>query len=111
MQRHVFNAHYLAYADDACNAWFRSVFGEQYLNQDIDFVVKRADITWHGSAGFDDLIAIDVAVRRWGTTSFAIGFDGSVAGDPVFEAVITYVYIDEDGQARPVPESLRTALG
>jgi acyl-CoA thioesterase FadM len=31
MQGHAFNAHYLAYVDDACNAWFRQVLGAGYL--------------------------------------------------------------------------------
>ena len=49
MQRHVFNAHYLAYVDDACDAWLRSALGDDYLTSGaLDIVLKRADITWHG---------------------------------------------------------------
>lgn len=112
MQKHVFNAHYLSYADDACNAWFRQELGEGYYNGDFDFVVKRAELTWHGSATFDDLLAIDVTVRRWGNTSFDVGFDGSVDGQPVFGAVLTYVFIDRGTrEPTPVPAKFRAALG
>lgn len=113
MQKHVFNAHYLSYADDACNAWFREELGESYYDDgDLDFVVKRAELTWHGSATFDDLLVIEVAVRRWGQTSFDIGFDGSVDGQPVFGAVITYVSIAPGTmEPTPVPSKLRATLG
>ena len=63
MQRHVFNAHYLAYIDDAVDVWFRSALGDDYI-QTLDMVLKRVDITWAGAAGFGDVLAIDVAARR-----------------------------------------------
>jgi YbgC/YbaW family acyl-CoA thioester hydrolase len=110
MQRHVFNAHYLAYVDDACDTWFRSVLGD-YEPLGFDMVLKRADITWQGGATFGDVLAIDVAVRRWGTTSFDVGFEGSVGERPVFSAVVTYVSVTP-GTTTPaaVPDSVRAAL-
>ncbi|HYZ98461.1 MAG TPA: acyl-CoA thioesterase, partial [Acidimicrobiales bacterium] len=85
MQRHVFNAHYLAYIDDAFDCWLRSRLGQEY-ESGFDMVLKRADITWDGGASFGDVLAIDVAVRRWGTSSFDIGYEGSVEERPVFNA-------------------------
>jgi YbgC/YbaW family acyl-CoA thioester hydrolase len=110
MQRHVFNAHYLAYIDDACDTWFRSVLGD-YEASGFDMVLKRVDITWHGGATFGDVLAIDVAVGRWGTTSFDIAFEGSVGERPVFSAVVTYVSV-APGTTQPaaVPEAVRSAL-
>jgi acyl-CoA thioester hydrolase len=112
MQRHVFNSHYLTYADEAFNAWCRSALGEDYYDAGaIDMVLKRADITWHGGAGFGDVVAVDVAARRWGTTSFDIGFEGSVGERPVFSAVVTYVSVTPGTtQPLPVPEAVRSAL-
>jgi YbgC/YbaW family acyl-CoA thioester hydrolase len=110
MQRHVFNAHYLAYVDDACDTWFRSVFGD-YESVGFDMVLKRADITWQGGATLGDVLAIDVAVRRWGRSSFDVGFEGSVGERPVFSAVVTYVSVTP-GTTTPVavPDSVRAAL-
>lgn len=112
MQRHVFNAHYLAYVDDACDAWLRAALGDDYLGSGaLDVVLKRADITWHGAAGHGDVLAIDVAVRRWGRTSFDVGFEGSVGERPVFSAVVTYVSVAPGTtEPTPVPEALRSAL-
>ena len=110
MQRHVFNAHYLAYVDDAADAWFRSALGDSYTDQ-LDMVLKRAELTWHGSATFGDVLAIDVATRRWGNTSFDVGFAGSVGERPVFEAVITYISVAPGTvDPAPVPEAVRVAL-
>jgi acyl-CoA thioester hydrolase len=118
MQEVVFNAHYLTYVDEAFDAWFRAVLGEQYTDADggFDMVVKRAELTWHGSATFGDVLAIDVAVRRWGNTSFDVAYQGAVGEQPVFEAVLTYVTVrpGEGGSGPrpvPVPDHVRAALG
>jgi acyl-CoA thioester hydrolase len=112
MQQHVFNAHYLTYVDEAFDAWCRAALGEDYYAAGaIDMVLKRADITWHGRAGFGDVLAVDVGTRRWGRTSFDIGFEGSVGERPVFSAVVTYVSVAPGTtQPVPVPETVRSAL-
>jgi acyl-CoA thioester hydrolase len=111
MQRHVFNAHYLAYIDDALDQWLRTVLDPEYESV-FDIVVKRADLTWSGGAGFGDTLAIDVAVRRWGTTSFDVGFEGSVDERPIFDATLTYISVEPGATTpTPVPERVRTALG
>jgi len=112
MQRHAFNAHYLTYVDEACDGWFRAVLGEDYHTSGaVDVVLKRADLTWHGSARFGDVLAIDVGARRWGRTSFDIGFEGSVGNQPVFTAVVTYVAVNPGTtEPTPVPEAVRSAL-
>jgi YbgC/YbaW family acyl-CoA thioester hydrolase len=110
MQRHVFNAHYLAYIDDAFDCWLRSRLGQEY-ESGFDMVLKRADITWDGGASFGDVLAIDVAVRRWGTSSFDIGYEGSVEERPVFNATVTYVSVAPGTtDPTPVPEGVRAAL-
>jgi acyl-CoA thioester hydrolase len=111
MQRHVFNAHYLAYIDDALDRWLRTVLDPEYESV-FDIVVKRADLTWSGGAGFGDTLAIDVAVRRWGRTSFDVGFEGSVGERPIFDATLTYISVDPGTTTpTPVPERVRAALG
>jgi acyl-CoA thioester hydrolase len=132
MQKHVFNAHYATYVDDSSDTWFRQAIGTDYGNNlhdsgdgvaaaqgaragsggGFDVVLKRMEITWHGAATWGDLLAVDVEVRRWGTTSFDLGFEGSVDDSPVFSALVTYVSVDE-GSTRPVPipDFVRSALG
>ena len=110
MQGVVFNAHYLAYCDDACDSWFREVF-DNFEEQGWDFMLKKAELTWQGAARLRDVLDIDVGVRRWGTTSFDIGFTGSVGERPVFEGVITYVCVKPGTvEPMPVPDDARARL-
>jgi acyl-CoA thioester hydrolase len=110
MQGVVFNAHYLAYCDDACDSWFRETFG-RFEDLGFDFMLKKAEITWHGAARLGDDLAITLGIRRWGSTSFVVGFDGSVGERPVFEALITYVSVRPGTvEPSPVPEQVRQAL-
>jgi acyl-CoA thioester hydrolase len=109
LQGVVFNAHYLAYCDDACDTWMRRVAGG-VGDGSWDCMVKRAEITWLGSAGLGDVLAIDVGVSRFGNSSFDVAFDGRVDGRPVFTAILTYVAV-RFGTSEPitVPERFREA--
>jgi acyl-CoA thioester hydrolase len=90
MQQVVFNAHYLAYCDDAMETWFRTL-ELRAVEDEWDFMLKKATIEWDGTAGVHDMLDIEVGVSRWGTTSFDVGFQAMVGERPVFRATITYV--------------------
>lgn len=111
MQRVVFNANFLAYCDDAADVWFRMV-GAGLENDWWDVMVKKATVTWSGAARVHDEIAIVVAVDRWGTSSFDVRFDGTVDGNPVFEAILTYVAVRTGTtETVPVPDEFRASAG
>jgi acyl-CoA thioester hydrolase len=75
-------------------------------------VVKRAELTWASGARNGELLAIDVAVSRFGRTSFDVGFAGSVGERPIFEAVLTYIAVEPGTLTpTPVPDHVRAALG
>jgi YbgC/YbaW family acyl-CoA thioester hydrolase len=111
MQRVVFNSHYLAYCDDAVENWLKHL-GVKVADFGWDFMLKRATIEWQGSATVNDRLDIDVAIDRWGKTSFDVGFTGAVGEEPVFTCTITYVGV-ELGTLNPVPPppALRARLG
>jgi acyl-CoA thioester hydrolase len=90
MQRVVFNAHYLAYCDDAVEHWL-SLLGVNVFDHGWDFMLKKAVLEWDGAATVHDILEIEVGVTRWGNTSFDVGFKGAVGGRPVFSTTITYV--------------------
>src|SRR5436309_6295276 len=92
MQGVVFNAHYLAYCDDACDSWMRALFGT-FEDAGWDFMLKRAEIVWDGATRLGETLDIAVTTSRIGTTSFDVGFAGSVGDRPVFTATITYVSV------------------
>lgn len=110
-QQVVFNAHYLAWCDEAMERWFRHT-GMRLSETGWDFMLKRAEIEWQGSATTAEDVDIDVAVVRWGRTSFDVGFRGDVAGRPVFTARITYVGVRfGTKETQPPPATVRAALG
>lgn len=111
MQRVVFNAHFLAYCDDAADVWFRQI-GAGLEDDWWEVMVKKATITWSGAARVHDDLAIAVSVVRWGTSSFDVRFDGTVDGAPVFEAILTYVAVRTGtSETVRVPDDFRAAAG
>ena len=108
MQGVVFNAHYLAYADDAVAHWFRS----RSISFDLfDFMVKKATLTWSGGSTFGDVIDLDCSVSRWGRSSFDVVVRGTVGGTERVEIVLVYESVTP-GTHTPclIPDHARTAL-
>lgn len=111
MQQVVFNAHYLAYCDDAVERWLASL-GLNVFDHGWDFMLKKAVVEWSGSATVHDVLDIAVGVRRWGTTSFDVGFAGTVGDRPVFDCTITYVGVRAGTrETMPPPAEVRAKLG
>jgi acyl-CoA thioester hydrolase len=114
MQRVVFNAHYFAYCDDAVDTWFRAVLapaGGSFEDIGFDFMLKRAELTWHAPLVFGETAVLDCSVSRWGNTSFDVTVVGAADGGARFDAVITYVStVPHQNRPRPVPASVRAAL-
>jgi acyl-CoA thioester hydrolase len=106
----VFNAHYLAYCDDASDSWLRSALG-QFEDLGWEVMVVKAVVEWQGRAGIADVLDIGVGVTRWGSTSFDMAFVGRVGDRDVFTATITYVGV-RPGTSEPIPPPsvVRTAL-
>jgi len=107
----VFNAHYLAYCDDAVETWVRAR-GIRSAAHGWDFMLKKASIEWQGPATTAETVDITVAVARWGNTSFDVALAGSVGERPVFTCTITYVGVVEGTtEIMPPPAEVRAALG
>ena len=71
----VYNANYMVYIDEATEVWVRSVSpGGDYRELNWEWQVVRAVLEWHDSARDADIVTVDVAVVRYGKTSFDFGF-------------------------------------
>ena len=111
MQRVVFNAHYLAYCDDAVENWLRHL-GIVVTAVGWDFMLKKAVIEWDGVATVHDDLDISVEIARWGNTSFDVLFTGRVGDAPIFRCTITYVGVRAGTrETMPPPEHIRILLG
>lgn len=108
----VFNAHYMAYIDDAVDCWVRALHAEFEASLGWEITVKRSEITWNGPARFGETLTLELTVCRWGNTSFDVATSGHVEGRAVIGAVTTYVVVDHaEFRPMPVPADLRVHLG
>jgi acyl-CoA thioester hydrolase len=96
-QHVVFNARYGDYIDLAITEFLKAALPDRDTTDgSFEMQVVRQVIEWAGPARFDDVIAIEVAVTRFGTTSFTVGFDLHRPGEPtIVTAECTYVVIDK----------------
>jgi YbgC/YbaW family acyl-CoA thioester hydrolase len=110
MQRVVFNAHYLAYCDDAVESWLQAR-GVNVLDYGWDFMLKKATVEWQGTATVHEVLDIEVGVERWGSTSLDVAFAGRVGERPVFKCLITYVGVNAGTREKaPAPAEIRALL-
>ena len=111
MQGVAFNAHYLAWCDDALEVWFDEL-DLRTAGLGWDCMVVKAVVEWSAAARAGDHVDIDVAVTRWGTTSLDVGFTGTIGERALFRATVTYVGV-EPGTTTPLPPpaEVRSRLG
>ena len=110
MQGVVFNAHYLAYIDDAMDRWLRTL-GTNFEQHGWDLMVVKAVLEWKGAATIGDDLDIALGVTRWGNTSFDVGAAGSVGERAVFVATLTYVGVKwGTKETMPAPPAVRQLL-
>ena len=114
IQKIVFNAHYLTYADCAMTEYWRALAlpyetGMQALGGEV--YLKKASVEYHASARLDDLLDVGMRCARVGTTSLV--FEASMfAGDRLLVTVeLVYVFADPATQTkRAVPPALRAMI-
>lgn len=108
----VFNANYLAYADEAVDHLWRRL-GLSYadlLERGLDTSVVASELQWSSPARWGEVVDVDGEVERVGRTSFVTVLTISV-GDRVCCTVrTTYVMTDLERNPTPVPDELRTLL-
>ena len=107
----VFNSHYLAYVDDAMETWLRPIRA-QSQRLEWDMMLRKCTIEWHTPVGTGDRLDIDVAVSRWGRSSWDLDYVGRRQGRLVFTARVAYVSV-EPGTGVPMetPREIRDFMG
>lgn len=110
MQHVVHNSVYLRWCDDLADGYFRDLAAGLEAGT-LDVMVKAASITWSAPARSRDEVDIDMVVSRVGNTSFDVTSRGSRAGEPLFDAVMTYVCVRPGTvETMPVPDEIRDAV-
>ena len=105
----VFNAHYLAYADEAVTHVLArlGVPYEELLARGLDTSVVATELQWSSPARWGDVVDVDGQVERVGRTSFLVAMTISVGERLCCRVRTTYVLMDAERTPVPVPEDVR----
>ena len=107
----VYNAHYLAYMDDALENW---LLGIRQLRAKLgwEMMLRRCTIDFLGSVTDGDLLDIDLAIRHWGRTSWTLGYRGTHEGRLVFTGEVLYVSVHAPEYTKmKTPAEIRAYMG
>lgn len=114
LQGVVFNAHYLAYADDAITELWRAAVDGGYqamVAEGVDMVVAEARIRFLEPARFDDEIDVEASVVRLGTTGMTTVLRMLRTESLLVEVEMRHVFVHADGSGkRPIPGFVRRGL-
>jgi YbgC/YbaW family acyl-CoA thioester hydrolase len=114
MQKIVFNAHYLTYADTAFGDYWRALglpYEEAMHRLGGDVYLKKASVQYNRSAQYDDRLDIALRCARIGTSS--MNFEcGIFRGAELLVSIdLVYVFADPVTQtSKPVPPALRQVM-
>jgi YbgC/YbaW family acyl-CoA thioester hydrolase len=114
MQKIVFNAHYLMYADTAVADYWRALalpYEEAMHQLGGDLYVKKATVEFNASARMDDRLDVGLKCGRIGNSSIAFTAAIFRGEELLVTCELIYVFADPATQtSRPVPALLREIL-
>ena len=115
LQRVVFNGHYLLYFDVAFTEYWRATGLPNPLEQQAagnELFVRKAQIEYHGSAGFDDELDIGVRCAKLGRSSMTISLAIFRGEDRLIDGELIYVYANTlEKKSMPIPSAWREYIG
>ena len=117
MQKVVFNGHYLTYIDTAVAEYWREIglpYPDGYVDRyGYDLYLRKAAVEYHGSARYDETLAVLCRVGRLGRSSMDFRFEiwreaPGASAATLIQADLVYVNVDvATGKPAPLPEDLR----
>jgi len=110
----VFNGHYLTYFDVGVTEYYRAIgkpYPDAILAEGSDLYAKKAEIEYHVSAEYDDVIDVCVRVSRIGRSSFEFTIELYRASELLVTGSLIYVNADPaTRKSAPLAESLTSAF-
>jgi acyl-CoA thioester hydrolase len=110
----VFNGHYLTYFDVGVTEYYRAIgkpYPDAILAEGSDLYAKKAEIEYHASAAYDDIIDVCVRVSRIGRSSFEFTIELYRENELLVSGALIYVNANpETRKSAPLPETLTSAF-
>lgn len=114
VQRVVFNAHYLAYFDDAMSAYWRALavpYAAAMQRLGGDVFLRRSSVDYLAPARMDEVLDVALRCERIGNSSITVTGAIFAGGRRLTGAELVYVYADPATQtSQPVPQPLRALM-
>lgn len=109
----VYHANYLKFIERARSDWVRAMGLDQRVMKERDgviFAVRRMEVEYLSPARFDDVL--EVRTRPLSVSGARLVLEQHVLrlAEPIFEAVVTIVCINDMGQPARLPENVRLML-
>ena len=110
----VFNGHYLTYFDVGVTEYYRAIgmpYPDAIVSEGADLYAKKAEIEYHASAEYDDLVDVCVRVARIGGSSFQFRIE-LYRGDEllVSGALLSVTANPETRRSTRLPDLLKDAF-
>jgi acyl-CoA thioester hydrolase len=99
----VYYGRYMPYFDLARVEYHRRLDMLRTDPQDKQFVMRAMTVEYHAPARFDDLIEVDVRVRRIGTSSVTYEFAAYLAGEALAVTATQTLVLVDLAERRPCP--------
>ena len=110
----VFNGHYLTYFDVGVTEYYRAIgkpYPDAILTEGSDLYAKKAEIEYHASAQYDDVLDVCVRVSRIGRSSFEFAIELYRGNELLVSGSLIYVNADpQTRKSAPLPDSLTSAF-
>jgi acyl-CoA thioester hydrolase len=110
--RHVNNAVYFTYMEQARSEWYRHLMGITSVAE-FDFILAHASCDFREAIGFGETVVVAVRLTKIGTSSFAFAYElRSKAHNTLFATgeSVQVCYDYEKGKPVPIPPKFRTML-
>lgn len=110
----VFNGHYLTYFDVGVTEYYREIghpYPDDLLAAGCDLFARKAEIEYHASAVYDDVIEICVRTAKLGNSSLQFAVEIYRGQELLVSGALVYVNADTASKRpKPLPRFLREAI-
>ena len=108
----VLNARYLDICDEAFTEFFRALgFTSADLSAvPFDGALAHMDATFASTSTVDDVLDMDVACERVGSSSLVLVYTLTRDDRKVFQGVARYVNVNDAGRPTRIPDAIREAV-
>lgn len=110
----VYFGEFVKYLDEATFEFYRRIGHpyEERIEEGEEMVIAHVEVDYHQPARFPDEIRHGVAVSELGESSITFDYraEGRDEGQLLAEGSVVQVAIDDNGEATPISDSLRSSI-